>query len=124
MWVEVTSKKKKNKKKTKKKGVRIFGQNFWSDCLSTFTCCQLEKETLSIVFACSEFQEYVYGRKFLIENDHKSLKIILTKLISEAPHPRIQCFMLNLQKYDFGIHGIPGKLIILADTLSRATIFG
>ena len=29
--------------------------------------------------------------------------------------------MLNLQKYDFDIHYIPGKLMILADTLSRAT---
>ena len=45
--------------------------------------CQLEKET--IVFACSKFHEYVYGRKFLIENDHKSLKTTLAKPTSEAP---------------------------------------
>ena len=45
--------------------------------------CQLEKETLSIVFACSKFHEYVYGRKFLTENDHKLLKTILAKPISE-----------------------------------------
>ena len=62
-----------------------------------------------------------YGTKFHIENDHKPLKTILAKPISEAP-PRIQRFMLNLQKYDFDIHYIPGKLIILADTLSRATL--
>ena len=48
--------------------------------------CQLEKEILSIVFACSKFHEYVYGRKFLIENDHKPLITILAKLISEAKH--------------------------------------
>ena len=82
---------------------------------------QLEKETLSTVFACSKFHEYVYGRKFLIENDHKPLKTILAKPISDAS-PRIQRFMLNLQKYDFDIHYIPGKLMILADTLSRATL--
>ena len=46
--------------------------------------CQLEKETLSIVVACLKFHEYVYGRKFLIENDHKPLKTILAKPISEA----------------------------------------
>ena len=46
--------------------------------------CQLEKET-SIVFTCSKFHEYVYGRKFLIENDHKPLKTILAKQFSEAP---------------------------------------
>ena len=30
--------------------------------------------------------------------------------------------MLNLQKYNFDVHYIPGKLMILADTLSRATL--
>ena len=49
-----------------------------------FNYCQLEKET-SIVFTGSEFHEYVYGRNFLIENDHKPLKTILAKQISKAP---------------------------------------
>ena len=30
--------------------------------------------------------------------------------------------MLNLQKYYFDVHYILGKLMILADTLSRATL--
>ena len=47
--------------------------------------CQLEKETLSIVFACTKFHKYVYSRKCLVENDHKPLKTILAKPISEAP---------------------------------------
>ena len=47
--------------------------------------CQLEKETISIAFACSKFHKYIYGRKFLIENDHNPRKVILAKLISEAP---------------------------------------
>ena len=72
---------------------------------------------MSIVFACSKFHEYVYSRKFLTGNDHKPLKTILAKPISEAP-ARIQSFMLNLQKYDFDIYETPGKLIILVDTLS------
>ena len=36
--------------------------------------CQLEKEILSIVFACSKFHEYIYGMKFDIYNDHLPLK--------------------------------------------------
>ena len=84
--------------------------------------CQLEKEILSIMaFAYSKFHEYVYGRTFHIENNHKPLKTILAKPISEAPS-RIQRFMLNLQKYDFDVHYIPCKLMTLADTLSRATL--
>ena len=53
------------------------------------SCFQLGEETLSIVFACTKFHEYLDGRTFLIESDHKPLKVILTKPISQAP-PRIQ----------------------------------
>ena len=62
----------------------------------------------------------MFRLKILIENDHKPLKTTLAKPISEASL-RIQRFTLNLQKYDFDIHYTPGKLMILADTLSRAT---
>lgn len=37
--------------------------------------CPIELETLSIVFACSKFHQFIYG-KFLIENDHKPLRQI------------------------------------------------
>ena len=30
--------------------------------------------------------------------------------------------MFNLQKYNFDVHYIPGKLMVLADTLSRASL--
>ena len=82
---------------------------------------QLEKETLSIVFGCSKFHEYLYGRKFIIENDHKPLMSIFKKPFSKTP-PRIQRFILHLQKYDFELIYIPGKDMILSDTLSRASL--
>ena len=69
---------------------------------------QLEKETLSIVFSCKKFHHYIYGQKFLIENDHKPLQSILKKLINKAP-PRLQRFMLYLQRNNFKIQFIPGK---------------
>ena len=31
--------------------------------ISEVNYCQLEKETLSIVFACSKFHDYIYGKK-------------------------------------------------------------
>ena len=34
---------------------------------------QIKKETLSIVFSCEKFHEYVYGLRFVVENDHKPL---------------------------------------------------
>ena len=67
---------------------------------SEMNYCQIEKETLSIVFGCKKFHEYLYGRKFTVENDHKPLKAIFNKPIHKSP-PRIQHFSLFLQQYDF-----------------------
>ena len=53
--------------------------------------CQLEKETLSIVFACKTFYHYIYGQQFLIENDHKTLQTTFKKPINKAP-ARLQRF--------------------------------
>ena len=47
--------------------------------------CQLEKETLSIVFAYKKFHHYIYGQQFLIENDHKPLQSTFKKPINK-PH--------------------------------------
>ena len=68
---------------------------------------QIEKETLSIVVGCEKFDQMLYGTKFLVLNDHKSLKNIFMKNINKAP-PRIQLFM-RLQRYDFQMEYAPGK---------------
>ena len=80
---------------------------------------RIEKETLAIVFACERFHEYIYGQKVTIRSDHKPLKAIFSKPISKVP-PRIQRFLLRLQKYDLHVKFIPGSDIPVADTLSRA----
>lgn len=36
----------------------------------------LERETLAIVFGCTTFHEYLYGRTFSVDSDRKSLKSI------------------------------------------------
>ena len=41
------------------------------------------------------------------------------KSITKAP-PRIQKFLLQLQRYDFDIEFTPGKYLVIADALSRA----
>ena len=80
--------------------------------------CQIEKETLSVVFGCEKFNQSAYGRKFKVENDHQPLKAIFSKPNSRAPS-RIQRFMLRLQRYDFTLEYIPGKQMNVADALSR-----
>ena len=83
--------------------------------------CQLEKETLSILFACTKFHNYIYGRNFYVYNDHKPLKAIFTKPLARAP-ARIQRFLLRLQQYQFDMHYIKGKHLYIPDTLSRSSL--
>ena len=87
-------------------------------------CAQIEKEALATTWACEKFNDYILGKDFLIESDHKSLVLLLgTKLLDQLP-PRIQRFIIKmrLMKYSFDIHHIPGKELVTADTLSRAPI--
>ena len=83
--------------------------------------CPLERETLSIVFACERFTEYIYGLSFDVFNDHKLLKSIFTKPLYRAP-ARIQRFLLRLQQFDFKLHYKQGSKMFVSDALSRAAL--
>ena len=81
---------------------------------------QIEKELLSIVFACDRFHTYVYGRKEVnIETDHKPLELMFTKPLESAPK-RLQRMLLHLQQYNLSVRYKKGKDLHLADTLNRA----
>ena len=49
----------------------------------------IEREFLTIVFACQWFNTYVLGRPFTVESDHKLLEMIHQKSLASAP-PRLQ----------------------------------
>ena len=80
---------------------------------------QIEKETLAVVCASEKFNQFVYGRRFLVESDHKPLQSIFKRNINKAP-PRIQRLLLHLQKYDIDLIFSPGNSIPVPDALSRA----
>ncbi len=82
---------------------------------------QIEKECLGLVYGFEKFHSYVFGLpRFVAETDHKPLIAIIKKNLSEMS-PRIQRLMMRLQRYDFDLIYTPGKSIVLADSLSRAT---
>ena len=83
--------------------------------------CQLEKEILSIVFACYKFHNFIYGKRFYVFNEHLPLQSIFKRSILKAP-PRIKRFLLRLQRYDFEMHYIQEQLLTVPDTLSRASL--
>ena len=74
----------------------------------------------AIVFACDRFDAYIYGRREVnVETDHQLLEMIVRKPLNNAPK-RLQRMLLQLQKYDLTVRYKKGKLMHLADTLSRA----
>ena len=80
---------------------------------------QIEKELLAIVFGMEKFETYLYGRKVLVETDHKPLEVIFKKSLLNAPK-RLQRMLLRLQRYEFEVTYKRGTLLFMADTLSRA----
>ena len=60
---------------------------------------------------------YLMGKKFHIHTDHKPL----VPLFSTKELPiRVQRFRLRMMRFDYTISHVPGKNLIIADTLSRA----
>ena len=79
---------------------------------------QIEKELLAIVFACERFYTYIYGRTTTVQSEHKPLEAVFKKSISSTT-PRLQRMLLRLAKFSLQIEFTPGKLMFIADTLSR-----
>jgi len=80
---------------------------------------QIEKEMLSIIFACEKFYFYTYGRTITVVNDHKPLLGIMNKEIHRIPSAKLQRMRLKLLNFDIRLKHAPGKTIVLADYLSR-----
>ena len=58
-----------------------------------------EQEMLGVVYGCQRFHQYIYGKKVIIQSDHKPLETIMKKPIAE---PRVYlgipftCVTVNL----------------------------
>lgn len=60
---------------------------------------QVEKEALAVTCGCERFQDFLIGRHFAMETDHKPIVSLLgCQALPELP-PRIQRFRLRLMRY-------------------------
>ena len=81
---------------------------------------QIEKECLAFTWACERSSDYILGKSFIGETDHKPLVPLLTTHTSDQIPPRIQRFRMRLMRFDLQkmIH-VPGKQMYTSDALSR-----
>jgi len=78
-----------------------------------------EKEALAIVWSVEKLSHFLWGRKFTIITDHKSLVWMRTLLPDSG---RISRWVQKLQPYDFEIKYRRGSDNKVADALSRAPV--
>ena len=66
---------------------------------------QLEKEALSIIFGVKKFHQYIYGRRFTLETDHKPLLTILgpKSAVPTLAAARLQRWALILASHQYEV---------------------
>ncbi|KAK9085879.1 hypothetical protein Sjap_026290 [Stephania japonica] len=73
-------------------------------------------ELAAVVFALKIWRHYLYGERFVLFTDHKSLKYLFTQ---RELNMRQRRWLEFLKDYDFSLEYHPGKANVVADALSR-----
>ena len=68
----------------------------------------IERELLTVLFACEKLHIYIFGRGVTLNTDHKHLESIFHKPVSLAP-ARLQRVLLRLAKYNLKVQYVGSK---------------
>ena len=73
-------------------------------------------ELVAIVFALKNWCHYLYGERFEVYSDHRSLRYSFTQ---RDLNMRQRRWMKFLEDYDFTLHYHPSKANVVVDALSQ-----
>ena len=76
-------------------------------------------ELAAVVFVLKIWRHYLYGSKFEVFSDHKSLKYLFDQ---KELNMRQRRWLEFLKNYDFPLSYHPGKANVVADVLSRKSL--
>ncbi len=76
----------------------------------------VERECLAIVWALEKFQNFLFGREFILETDHAPLQYLRR---AQYQNSRLMRWALTLEQYKFVVRYIKGSENVCADYLSR-----
>ena len=72
-----------------------------------------------MIFTLKIWRHYIYGERFEVFSDNKSLKYLFTQ---KDLNLRQRRWMEFIEDYDFEMHYHPGKANVVADALSKKSI--
>ena len=81
----------------------------------------VEREALAIVFLVTRLKQFLLGRRFNLQTDHKPLKYLFApdEEIPKTASTRITRWAIALMGFDYELRYTPGEQIPHADALSR-----
>ena len=89
---------------------------------SRYAVCELEG--LAILYAITKCRHYLLGMDhFTVVTDHKPLKGVFAKDLSDIENARLRKYREKLTGYNFSLSWREGKTNEIADALSRAPVF-
>lgn len=89
-------------------------------CDSEKKHCSIEKEASAIIEAVKTWRHFLIIKPFSILTDQRSLSYIFeTRHTKKIKNDKLERWRLELMPFKFEIKHLPGKLNVVADTLSR-----
>lgn len=95
----------------------------------TLSICQrnystIDREALAIYFGVKKFEQYLFGRSFTLQTDHKPLVAIFgdKRGVPTMAASRLQRWAEYLSAFDYRIQYITGESNVNADFLSRLAV--